>query len=209
MTIYNLYMGKGIFVTTTKFIELFQEKFKPLAETSIKEWGWVDTHEIMSTIILERFGQDIECIKTGHDFMNSSSSDNDYMFDYFMNSDGKRVDAVKSIEKYIAKDIEKNKVYMEEDDDDTDEKLTYEKWFTGDDYCVYDVWFIGKYIDITTEELSGHVKAPELIYAMSTMFSKITLNYPVINALEFPDIENVFDQPACLWSFSVDCTCCS
>ena len=67
--------------------------------------------------------------------------------------------------------------------------------------------FIGHFEDITPNELSYYLKAPEVIYSIASFIPLIMKYYPFLMEKDCASL-NVFDQQACIWTFAPDCSCC-
>ena len=221
MGIYTLYMGKGIYTSTTIFLEKFESEIKEYRKKNyqnLDEWGG-DVLDTMTYIVKKYINPDYEVSTLAHNVFESrrglvfngiimdddeeTPSYNGILKQYFIKDisdiigeyiSTKREDAINAINDMV--DVTKKDIRHE-----NDEIKLLNTYFT---YV-----FIGKYEDICGGmELTYYPKVPEVIYSIAGMIPLIMKHYPVLQKLRLPEIESIFEQPACIWTFSNDCECC-
>jgi len=74
--------------------------------------------------------------------------------------------------------------------------------------CGGEMMFIGKYVEINDEEMSGRVQVPEVIYTIRTMIPHIIDFTQEHSKITFPKLDLTFDQVSSIWTFTQDCQCC-
>lgn len=71
-----------------------------------------------------------------------------------------------------------------------------------------DLMFIGIYETLGDAELSYYVKTPELLYSLPAFIPAMIKCYTTLNEQDCSDLETIFGQKACIWTFATDCACC-
>jgi len=184
MGIYDILMGKGIFIPINIFAKKFPEEIKEyLKNKSNDEPGW----EVVEAIVKKHMGSQYEATQTGHDVLKSRRG---LVLSQTYDGDEEREPSMDCIYKMI---------------EESEGMLTEEH----NPMNSSDIVFIGKEESLMNgNELSYYVDSPEIIYSLAYMAPTIAYHYPILDKLEMPELEKLFGQKACIWTFTTDCTCC-
>ena len=68
--------------------------------------------------------------------------------------------------------------------------------------------FIGSYKEIGSGEFEYYIKAPEVIYGLTSLLDDIVEILPIIKKKDCTKLTKLFNQDVCIWTFAPDCACC-
>lgn len=179
MGIYELFLGKGIIVPVKTFVRKYLDEINAIFTDG------EDDEEFLTNFIKNKFGDEFDLSKLGHDALESRHKDMSIL-------DGTdNMQAFNQIKKCL--ELEKS--------NHTDLPI--------DSLGCGDLMFIGYYESICTDcEFSWYVKAPEIIYGLPALIPTIIKCYNKYKDLDCLKLENEFGQTSCIWTFAQDCACC-
>ena len=71
-----------------------------------------------------------------------------------------------------------------------------------------DLMFIGHYESLGSSEFEYYIKTPEVLYGLPALIPDIIRCYSKYIDMDCSQLQTIFEQNPCIWTFAPDCHCC-